>query len=473
MPSLTTIFGIKDDGRPAEDAAKASTRKFVRSDAELAVYEPERRPTGHVLTAWEAYSAFGIEVLEEAVEYGAAILKCERNATASALKRRREKLNLSQEDVARAASLTSADIESAESIPSRLPTTQLENAAFVLGLDERLLAFKRDSGGDDRLAYRLRALSSNGIQSPRVISPRTALLFAEAASIIRVQLRLQRWLEIETESGSFTPSDFYGSFETPAWRAGYNLAEEARKTLGLGQSPIRSMRELVEERLGIPVVQVHLGQKIAGATVLTVDEEDREARGVILNTAGDNENVWMRRATIAHELGHLLFDPYDKLENVRVDPYNQSQADPEAQDIDHVEQRANAFAIAFLAPLDQVRRLAPFPFSRESIVNVMQTFGISRTAARYHISNAHYRQNEVPHFELNEPPSDELKGAESFTGDFFPLKNTSLQRCGRFAGLVARAVDEGYISEHTASLYLQCSVPEFRERSGSLREIFG
>ena len=472
MVSLTTIFGPETNERSVEDAARASSRRFVRSDGELAVYETARRPTGHVLTAWEAYSSFGIEVLEEAIEYGSAVLNCERNATASALKRRRERLNLSRRDVARAASLTPADIETAESTPSQIPVARLENAAFLLGLDERLLAFQRDSGGDDRLAYRLRTLSAHDVRSPRAISSRTALLFAEAASIVRAQLRLQRWLGIETESDSFTPSDYYGSFETPAWKVGYNLAREARKTLGLGESPIRSMRELVEGRLGIPVVQVDLGQRIAGATVATVDDEGREARGVVLNTTGDNENVWIRRATLAHELGHLLFDLNERLENVRVDPYDQSQADPQTQEIDHVEQRANAFAIAFLAPLDQVRRSAPIPFSQESIVSVMHMFGISQTAARFHICNAHYRRHELPPFKIQETPADDLMAAENFTIDFFPLENTSLQRRGRFAGLVARAANEGYISEDTASLYLECSVPEFRARSSSLRDIF-
>ena len=38
----------------------------------------------------------------------------------------------------------------------------------------------------------------------------------------------------------------------PAWKIGYNLAENARMTLKIGQSPISSMRELVEKRLGIP-----------------------------------------------------------------------------------------------------------------------------------------------------------------------------------------------------------------------------
>ena len=408
------------------------------------------------------------------MEYGSAILKCTRDAASDALKRRRESLNLSHEDVARAAFLTSADIvRSAESAPSQVPIRQLEDIALVLGLDERLLAFTRDSGGDDRLAYRLRTLSAAGQRSAQRISPRTALLFAEAASIIRIQLRLQRWLGIETERDSFAPSGDYGSAATPTWKLGYRLAEDARRTLGLDDAPIPSMRALVEDRLGIPVVQVELGQRIAGATVVTEDEDGREARGVVLNSAGENENVWVRRATLAHELGHLLFDPNDRLENVRVDPYGQNEADPESHETDYVEQRANAFAVAFLAPLEAVRRMVPAPPSIESIVDVMHTYGMSRTAARYHVCNSHYRRYDVPPLGVHETPRDELNAAENLALDFFPLERTSIQRRGRFAALVTRAAVEGCISKDTASLYLQCSVPELDARFEALRAIHG
>ena len=471
--NLTTIFGDDARGRDAKAAARTSKRRFVRSQRQLAPYEPSRRPTGHVLTAWEAFSAFGIDVLEEAIEYGAATLKCERNASGNALRRRREELNLSPRDVGRAASLSQAQMKSAEVAPSTLRTIELENAAFVLGLDERLLAFKADAGGDEHLAYRLRTLSDERGQSPRILTPRTALVFAETASIIRVQLRLQRWLGIKNESGLFAPTDYYGGPENPAWKVGYNLATEAREKLRLGVSPVDSMRTLVEERLGIPVVQAELGQNIAGATVVTVDEDGEEARGVVLNTAGQNENVWVRRTTLAHELGHLLFDPNDELKHVRVDPYSTTQADPETHEVDYVEQRANAFAIYFLAPPDEVRKMATFPFSEESVANVMHTFGISRTAASYHICNVHHRQYGAPEFGLHEEPGDGMKAAENFTIDFFPIEDTFVQRRGRFAALVVRAFDEGLITADTASLYLQCSVETFRDQADLLREIFG
>ena len=266
-----------------------------------------------------------------------------------------------------------------------------------MGLDERLLAFTPDSGGDAKLAYRLKMLQGEMGDSAGAMSAGTALLFSEAASIIRVQHRLQKWLGIRPESDSFRPDGDYGSPETPAWRLGYNLARKTRETLGLGDSPVFSMRELVEKRLGIPVIQARLPRQIAGATVMTRGDGG-EARGVVLNTVGENENVWVRRATLAHELGHLLYDPEIELENVRVDSYLDSQTNPETEtpETDFVEQRANAFAIAFLAPNEAVRQLAPTPVSEESVASVMTTFGISHTAARYHVANCHYRQFEVP-----------------------------------------------------------------------------
>ena len=474
MDRLTFIFGPDAGGRAAEDAAKLSTRSFVRSEAELGIYDESRNPTGHVLTAWEAFTSFGLDVLEEAVEHGSAILKRTKNSTGSALSRRREALGLDHRSVGRAAEIPEADVKTAESFPSLVPLTQLERLAFVLGLDERLLAFEVNSGGDTQLAYRLRTLVREPDKQVGTISRRTALLFAEAAAIIRVQRRLQEWLGLQDDGDGFDSHDDYGSAMNPAWKIGYNLAENARMTLKIGQSPISSMRELVEKSLGIPVIQAQLPNAIAGATIMTTDEGGREARGVVLNTVGENENVWIRRATLAHELGHLLYDPDVKLANVRVDSYHDSQKDPETEmtRIDFVEQRANAFAIAILAPNGAVRRFAPAPVAEESVSNVMQTFGISHTAARYHISNSHYRQFAVPPRVFDSTPSDEQKAAENFAVDYFPLSGTPEQRRGRFSGLVTACYERGLISEDTAALYLRCSAQDFQDNLELLRTLY-
>ena len=472
MDRLTLIFGPDSEARSAEDAAKRSNRSFVRSEAELAIYEESRNPTGHVLTAWEAFTSFGLDTLEEAVEYGSAILRRSKNATGNALRRRREDLGLPHSSVGKATRISPVEVKTAESSPSRVPLAALEAVSFSLGLDERLLAFREDSGGDSKLAYRLKTLVREQTQQPGAISQGTALLFAEAASIIRVQHRLQEWLGLQTEDSLFEPHADYGSVMNPAWRIGYILAQEARKKLRIGQSPIHSMRELVEERLGIPVIQARLPNEIAGATVMTTDENGQEARGVVLNTVGENTNVWIRRATLAHELGHLLYDPQTSLQNVRVDSYHDNQQNPETWGSDFVEQRANAFAIAFLAPNEAVRGLVPTPVSEESVARVMYTFGISHTAARYHVANSLYGQFDVPSWVIDTAPSDEQKAAENFAIDIFFPKDTPEQRRGRFSGLVAACYDAGLLSEHTAALYLRCSVEDFRHNVGFLRTLY-
>lgn len=468
---LAFIFGADAVRVSASETAKASQRLFVRSESQLAAYDSNREATGHILTAWETFDAYGLEVMEEAIEYSAAILKATRDATGTALRLRREGLGLSHKEIAKAIDLTEDEVATAESSPSHIPFAKLESMAFLLGLDERLLAFDQNPAKDTALAVRLRTLHQKTLGQTRTIRPGTALLLAESASVIRAQLRLQGWLGIPSERYKFAVDTDY---MYPAWNAGYRLAEQCRETLQLGHSPIPSMRELVEQRLGIPVIQVKLPRWIAGATVTTKHNDGSDARGIVLNTLGANTNVWVRRATLAHELGHLLYDPEEQLEHIRVDSYQDSQADAEhPRRTSVVEQRANAFAIAFLAPNDAVRRLTPPPITEDSFLEVMHRFGISRTAAYYHINNSHYRQENVPDYSNGEEPSYEQKTAEDFTLDYFPIASTSDQRLGRFSALVVRCFLEGLISEVTAALYLECTLEELREKLPMLQDIHG
>ncbi len=474
MDLMTYIFGPDAENLSPVGVARHSKISFVRSESGLAVYDDSRNPTGHRLTAWEAYTTFGLDVIEEALEYSSAILKVTPTATSDALRTRREALGLHHSSVRRAAKVSDQEVETAETPAAyRVPVQSLERIAFALGLDERFIAFKENPGGDTNLAYRLRTLQWEPTSGEPSLSAGTALLFAEAASIIRTQYRLQDWLGIPSESARFSPDGNYGSPQSPAWRIGYSLAESARSILGLGRRPIGSMRQLTEERLGIPVVQARLPNHIAGATVMTADDEGGAVRGVVLNTVGENENVWIRRSTLAHELGHLLFDPDMQLQNLRVDSYEDSQDDPEHGDtVDYVEQRANAFAIAFLAPNDAVRKVAPTPVTEEGVATVMHKFGVSHTAARYHINNCHYRQYDVPISVVETRPSDEQRAAENFAADYFPLHDTPIQRRGRFAGLVAAAYREGLISADTGAMYLSCEIDEFRKNADIVKSFY-
>ena len=456
-------------------AARAPEPKFVRGEGQLAVYREHWHPTGHILNMWEATQAYGESTIEEALEYGSAILRETRTSTKDALTKRRAALGLNQSAVAHAARVPVDDVRTAEYQPASVDIEKLERIAFVLGLDERLVAFRTECGGDAALGMRLKTLQWDPYGVIPTINQTTAVLLAEAASVIRVQHRLGKWLGLNSELERFEKSSDYGSSQSPAWQVGYRLARDARETLGLGNNPIPSMRDLVEKTLGIPVIQVGMNEAIAGATVTNTDEEGNEIRGVVLNINGDNDNVWVRRATLAHELGHLLYDPDHELEKVRVDSYRTSQLNAETHQpdyADYVEQRANAFAIAFLAPLESVREIAQTPVTQEDVDQVMSKFGISHTAARYHIGNCHYRNYDVPMGSSVATPSDEQKAAEDFTIDYFPLEETAYQRRGKFSGLVAAAYEKSLISENTAAFYLQCHPAVIEESYQNLKGLF-
>ncbi len=468
------VFGRHEPGLSIEEVARQSEYKFVRGDTQMSPYDPERKATGHVLTALEAYRTFGLDILVEAVEYGSAVISSKRRAIESSLGNRRKELGLSKESVARAVHLSPNTVSLAETNAYDVSIQDLERIAFALGLDESVLAHHPTAGADDGLAVRLRTLQIESTTDNASLSAGAILTLAESASIIRVQSQLQDELRVGSVIGKFEPDSNYGYPGNPAWKVGYKLAEDARRELHLGDRPVESIRGLVEDTLSIPVIQARLPERIAGATVAVGNNGGGEYRGIVLNTVGQNQNVWVRRATLAHEVGHLLYDPEDRLEKARVDSYDANDMDPQSASADYVEQRANAFAIAFLAPNEAVRELAPTPVSGESVARVMQTFGISRTSAQFHVFNAWYRQFDMPSvYDIPETwPSDEQKAAEDFSADYFPINSAPIQRRGKFAGIVAASYERKLISDHTAAAYLDCEVAEFHRTREYIESLY-
>ena len=368
----------------------ASPPGFVRGKYQLARYEPGSVATGRRLTEREVLSAYGAAVVAELDAEGAAVLLASEGAIERAIATRRADLGVTPAELASAAGVTAADVARAEADADQLALREIEQIAFVLGLDPMRLSFDEDAGADSDLGMRLRVLETDAGAGVR-LTHQAVLRFTEAASIIATQLRLQQWLAKPEEATAFAPSSDYGP---PAWRAGYHLAGQARKRLGLGERPIESMRDLVEQRLGIPVIQAQLPTSIAGATI-----SSHGRRGIVLNTRGRNMNVWIRRTTLAHELGHILFDPEERLSRVRVDAYDDLARNAEREQLpDDVESRANAFAVEFLAPVAAVKRLVPdvADVSAARVGEVMSTFGIGRAAARYHVGNAWWKQAHLP-----------------------------------------------------------------------------
>jgi Zn-dependent peptidase ImmA (M78 family) len=233
--------------------------------------------------------------------------------------------------------------------------------------------------------------------------------------------------------------------------------------------PIENLRELVESKLKIPLIFLSLPRQFAGATIAS-----GVARGIVVNVEGLNSNEWVRRATIAHELGHLLWDPDEELQSLIVDTFDEIEEQPPQLKHDHVEARANAFAIEFLAPKDCALEL--FRSEREKasgLRKVMEHFGISFTSAKFQIWNALERSLPIESFSVTDiEPTDDWKGRESFTADYFRPQEAPLSRRGRFAWCVVKAMEQKFISSQSAALFLGCSESELKKHADEILQLY-
>ena len=454
------IFGQDIDGPDWEDAVKGCGWSFVRSGSQLALYEEARKPTGHVMTAWEAWNAYGREVIDEAIEYGSAVLKETKDATESCLVRRREELGVSRHALAHSVGLREHDVLDAETSSRRAPIRTLQKLAFGLGLDERLLSFRSDCGADSGLAEKLKVLQSYVSGLSFQISQADAVSLAEAASVTRVHTRLKNWLGSSDSGFEFAPSEDFGNeFGPGARQVGYKLAEDLREKLGLGVQPVDSVRDLLAERLGVTVVWTELSSAVAGATFSSADHEGNQFRGVVLNSGGGNEDVWTRRVTLARELGHALFDPDNRIRNMLVHGHL-PQESLEEMHVDSVDQRADAFALAFLAPQDEVKRIATLPINESHVGRVMRHFGMCEGAARRRILSCYSGDVDVPSAGFIVTPTLEQQELESLvTGSSAPC-SAKYSRQGRFADSVKDCHDQGLISRDSAAFYMDCTPAE-------------
>lgn len=134
-----------------------------------------------------------------------------------------------------------------------------------------------------------------------------------------------------------------------AWKAGYTLARRVRRDLGLPVEPIMDFRGCVEGRLGVLVCEVPL--ITPGLEALAV--AGAAAAAILLNTRMPIDPLKQRRS-VAHELGHLLFDPRNQ--GTIVDALKTEGGEDRDASERH-EQRARAFAAELLVPGPALERL--------------------------------------------------------------------------------------------------------------------
>ena len=462
---LDLVFGDDSIGDTPDTRAASSSRLFVRSQVQIAFASANAK--GRLLSSHEALQTFGWEVLLIVATEGSAPLVRSADEPANTLRSQRIELGLSTGDVAKRAGLTEEEVAQAEVPGTLTPIRTLDVLGQTLALDERRLGYQPDAGRDSALGVRLRELRQ--AVDVAVFGPTTVLDLSEAAWVISRQAYLAKALGFKSRKRVEIPGP-NASYGHPAYKIGYSLAEQTRRLLGLnGEEPVGSLRSLIEEVLEIPLVQQTLHSRFAGATIA-----NGSTRGIVVNERGSNSNVWVRRMTMCHELGHLLWDPDTYLEQLKVDEYSGLDGNALDPKRDVVEIRANAFAVAFLAPRDGVLAVMDDckGVAQKTVSEVMSRYGISATAAKHHVQNIANVDTSSVRVSALPTPTDDWMAQEELSISYFPIKTTPVSRRGKFAWFVAKLVSGGKLSEDTAAAYLKCEKHEISAHLATILDMW-
>jgi hypothetical protein len=367
---------------------------------------------------------------------------------------------LSIEQLAKKVKLSEKDIHHAESVGAKSAIRTLEQLAQALALDEQFLGVPQPARNDAGLGVRLREMAKSGDIAG--FTANTVLQLSEAAWVISRQSALPNQLNSDLRAPQVPMPRHDANFSYPAYETGYRLASRTRNLLGLDpEAPVQSVRKIIEDDFGLPLIQLQMDSRFAGATLANGPH-----RGIVINESGLNSNVFVRRMTLCHELGHLLWDPNDRLQQVTVDAYADLEMSDRDGKRDAAEIRANAFAVAFLAPPAAVKRIAgTFSDPMDVVSEVMMLFGISATAAKHHVKNVANVGTVGGGTDPLPDPENKWVVMENLTMDYFPIKETPLSRRGKFAWWVAKACQMGEITLDTASSWLSAPVPSVTDLS--------
>lgn len=295
----------------------------------------------------------------------------------------------------------------------------LERLAAAVRVDEsRLSSFESDGSGSLSTAAVARMARALGVPlstwlSPAMESPPPAIYFrqtsvpdfdaqdlptiTQALETAAAAQDLLRLLGREPLLHRFTAEAPRG--DKPYVRA-YQLARAVRNELGQYDGPIVDMRRLLEDRLGVPVIDARL--RIPSIAAVTTKGRDGKIAAVVINSACPRSK-WTacERVDLAHELAHVLFDASAHAYGLWID----LDADLTAEALDNldrsVESRAKAFAAEFLAPERGLKRLLGEPQATTSTtvaldlaVRAMNEFGLSADVTANHLRNRGYIADE-------------------------------------------------------------------------------
>ena len=331
-----------------------------------------------------------------------------------------------------------SDIESGVSFN----VAELGRIARALAVDPGTL-LRGEEGSPRRSVARFRQ-AADPLKKPESAEIRALALAAELG---RIGGALHRLLSKPLPLVDVRQPISINSYEE-SWKQGYRLGEKARNLLGISAGPIVDLQKLFET-LGIHITTLEIGRETIDAASMV---EAGAVPIILLNKAsGHVMSPLPRRATMAHELCHILHDAGDhdlatQLSGDHVD--------------DFVEQRARAFAPAFLAPPSQVRQWFDEGEGRrqknphDKVLELATRWGMSWSAAVWHAKNCRLILTKTARrlLELGVEQDWHLAFEHAIPQSQSILADVDVHPLcrGRMAKLVLEAFEVGVISEGRA-----------------------
>lgn len=326
--------------------------------------------------------------------------------------------------------------------------SEYERLCRALAVDPVIL-YRGDENDPRRSPARFRAAIS--LDAPSGHDLRTLALAGEIGAILAgLSARLGRGIPLAAQR-AVKAIDAHDE-----GRQGYELGQAARAVLAAEPAPIKSVLGLLR-RWGVHVAWVPFSSgDIDAASIWAPD-----AVPVILvnSRSARAGHPGALRATLAHELCHLLHDAGEQDLTTMVS----WGAGERGNYAESVEIRARAFAPAFIAPPPAVTAwagAARFADDHSLVQALATTWGLSFEGAAWHATNCHLIERTVaeqlahlrpkppivyPHDESGSEPRPHLKQSElselpELIGPVSPLW------AGFALELVHAALDEGHIS---------------------------
>lgn len=462
--SLEQCYALSKYADVMPDFEKFDVR-FIRSQDEISIYTG--KGNGRQLTVQEVWDNLPQRIFGEIIEHGSSILTVPGEPEKT-FKAQRLKLGLDIKTVAQRANVSEDLVKDVESGKKAVDSHSLCNICQVLNIDDYTFSASHDSGRPE-LSIRLKTTKDGG-----KLTKHDLPVLTSCAWIAEREVRLQKWLNQHVPFTSDKNPD-YGSSDRPAFRVGYDLAKKTRELLGIPPgAPIPSMRDLCK-RLAIPYIQTELSESVAGLTLASGN-----VRSIVVNMCGRNKNPWLRRVTVAHELGHLLWDPDRELNHLNLDTYEEIEKSYSIESREKsrwVEQRANAFAVEFLLPSDYIDERKANESVGSYIRKIMNTYGVSFTSTKQHLYHNHMLSDsdldELDAGEHVDPSApDEWKGKEDFTADYFPIPDVMPMKRGMFSYWVCKALQQNIISDDSAASFLGCEKGDIKTKMNNIIDLF-